>query len=144
VRENSCKCKYFVIIISDNATETGVKRGRGRPRKIPLSEVDPKSESHQEKLSGGEENLESTRDDQTKTETPRRTPKKRGRKRKVKAEEDSEEYDTEQSGEGDNRAKSLAWESVQTQFLTLVIQSLSAHVCPLFICSHFVCLFLSV
>lgn len=120
-------------MISGNTTETVVKRSRGRPRKIPLSDGDPKSGSHKEKLSGGEDNLGSTTDDQSKTEISRRTPKRRGRKRKVKPEEDGGEYDTEQSGDGDNRAKSRAWESVQPQYLTLVIQSMSGYVSSSFV-----------
>nr|XP_022301662.1 zinc finger protein Xfin-like [Crassostrea virginica] len=88
--------------------ETSVKRRRGRPRKVPLSENIQNPGSTPARL---------TTNVQSKLNTPTRHPKKRGRKRKVKV--DSEDYDSEME-ERESQEKSRVWEQVQPQFLTLV------------------------
>ena len=97
---------------NSNLTETSVKRKRGRPRKVPLSENIQNPGSTPARL---------TTNVQSKLNTPARHPKKRGRKRKVKV--DSEDYDSEME-ERESQEKSRVWEQVQPQFLTLVIDTL--------------------
>lgn len=97
---------------NSHLTETSVKRRRGRPRKVPLSENIQNPGSTPARL---------TTNVQSKLNTQARHPKKRGRKRKVKV--DSEDYDSEME-ERESQEKSRVWEQVQPQFLTLVIDAL--------------------
>ncbi|XP_062613426.1 zinc finger protein Xfin-like isoform X1 [Saccostrea cucullata] len=111
VGEKSSPDKSVNVTVA--TAETSVKRKRGRPRKIPLSNA-LNSGSTTEKQSGSEENLGSTSEDLGKTSTPQKTPKKRGRKRKLKSDQGA--YDKDEN----NLEKSCMWESVQPQLLTLV------------------------